>query len=35
MSTVHSEEVVEVRHWTDSLFSFATTRSASFRFRSG
>jgi ferredoxin/flavodoxin---NADP+ reductase len=35
MSTAHGEEVVEVRHWTESLFSFVTTRNASFRFRSG
>jgi ferredoxin--NADP+ reductase len=29
------ESVTAVTHWTDSLFSFRTTRSATFRFRSG
>lgn len=29
------QTVTEVRHWTDKLFSFRTTRSAGFRFRSG
>ena len=29
------ERVLWVRHWTDSLFSFATTRNEAFRFRSG
>ena len=35
MSTVQNEEVIEIHHWTDSLFSFATTRNSAFRFRSG
>jgi len=35
MSNFHLERVVRVRHWTDRLFSFRTTRSASLRFRSG
>ena len=35
MSTVQNEEVIEIHHWTDSLFSFATTRNSGFRFRSG
>ena len=35
MSSIQNEEVMEVRHWTDSLFSFATTRHSAFRFRSG
>jgi ferredoxin--NADP+ reductase len=35
MSTIRSETVTSVRHWTDSLFSFTTTRDAGFRFRSG
>src|SRR5580704_9614372 len=35
MSTLHSEEVTSVRHWTESLFSFTTTRNAGFRFQSG
>jgi ferredoxin--NADP+ reductase len=29
------EEVLEVRHWTDRLFSFRITRPSTFRFRSG
>lgn len=29
------ETVLEVKHWTDRLFSFRITRPASFRFRSG
>ncbi|OYX04630.1 MAG: ferredoxin--NADP(+) reductase [Caulobacter vibrioides] len=29
------EKVLWVKHWTDRLFSFAITRPASFRFRSG
>jgi ferredoxin/flavodoxin---NADP+ reductase len=29
------EDVLWVKHWTDRLFSFAITRPASFRFRSG
>jgi len=33
--SVTAETVVNVRHWTDRLFSFRTTRPASFRFRSG
>lgn len=35
MSTLHSEEVTSVRHWTESLFSFTTTRDAGFRFQNG
>jgi ferredoxin--NADP+ reductase len=31
----HLETVLWVKHWTDRLFSFAITRPASFRFRSG
>ena len=31
----HVERVLWVKHWTDRLFSFAITRPASFRFRSG
>jgi ferredoxin--NADP+ reductase len=35
-STTHNvETVLWVKHWTESLFSFAITRPASFRFRSG
>ena len=35
MSNLNTERVVSVRHWTERLFSFRTTRSASLRFRSG
>ncbi len=34
-SAYFDETVLWVRHWTDSLFSFAVTRPPSFRFRSG
>lgn len=30
-----TEQVLEVRHWNDSLFSFTTTRDRSLRFRNG
>ncbi len=33
--TVTQETVLQVRHWTTTLFSFRLTRPASFRFRSG
>lgn len=35
MSAFQIETVVDVRHWTDRLFSFTTTRDPSFRFASG
>lgn len=35
MSNFNQETVLSVHHWTDSLFSFTTTRDPSFRFRSG
>src|SRR5215469_2065727 len=35
MSSFNKEQVLEVRHWTDTLFSFRTTRDAGFRFLSG
>ena len=35
MSAFHQESVLSVRHWTDSLFSFTTTRNPAFRFRNG
>jgi ferredoxin--NADP+ reductase len=35
MSAFHHEKVLSVHHWTDRLFSFRTTRTPSFRFRSG
>lgn len=31
----HQETVLAVRHWTDRLFSFTTTRDAGFRFNNG
>ncbi len=33
--SVTAERVIDVRHWTERLFSFRITRPASFRFRSG
>ena len=35
MSNFNEERVTEVRHWTDRLFSFKTTRNPSFRYRNG
>jgi ferredoxin--NADP+ reductase len=35
MSNFNQESVLSVHHWTDTLFSFTTTRDASFRFRNG
>jgi ferredoxin/flavodoxin---NADP+ reductase len=35
MSAFSSETVTYVRHWTDTLFSFRTTRSPAFRYRNG
>lgn len=35
MSQFDSARVLEVRHWNDTLFSFSTTRSRSFRFECG
>ncbi|WP_374306148.1 ferredoxin--NADP reductase [Methylocella sp.] len=35
MSKHTEEKVLEVRHWTDRLFSFRTTRDQAFRFRNG
>jgi ferredoxin/flavodoxin---NADP+ reductase len=35
MNAFHQESVLSVRHWTESLFSFTTTRDPSFRFRNG
>src|ERR1700747_1503618 len=35
MSNFNQESVLSVHHWTDTLFSFTTTRDPSFRFRSG
>ena len=35
MAAISEEQVLEVRHWTDRLFSFRTTRNAAFRFTNG
>lgn len=35
MSNFNEERVISVHHWTDTLFSFRTTRDPSFRFRNG
>jgi len=35
MSNLRTETVLNVRHWTDGLFSFRTTRDAGFRFLNG
>jgi ferredoxin--NADP+ reductase len=35
MSAFNREQVMAVRHWTDSLFSFTTTRDPAFRFLNG
>jgi ferredoxin--NADP+ reductase len=35
MSALNVETVTSVHHWTDTLFSFRTTRSSQFRYRNG
>lgn len=35
MSAISSQIVTDVRHWTDTLFSFRTTRDRGFRYRNG
>lgn len=35
MSNFFEEHVLSVHHWTDTLFSFTTTRDTGFRFRTG
>lgn len=35
MSNLREEAVLSVRHWTDTLFSFTTTRDPTFRFDNG
>ena len=35
MSNLMEERVLSVHHWTDTLFSFRTTRDTTFRFRNG
>ena len=34
-TTTDTQTVTQVRHWTDRLFSFKTTRNAGFRFKNG
>ena len=35
MSNFYEERVLSVHHWTDTLFSFTTTRDSTFRFKNG
>ena len=35
MSAFYQERVIDVQHWTDTLFSFSTTRHPGFRFQNG
>ena len=35
MAALVEEHVTEITHWNDTLFSFKTTRSDSFRFANG
>ncbi len=35
MATINTETVLDVRHWTDTLFSFTATRDPAFRFSNG
>ncbi len=35
MSALFEERVLDVRHWTDALFSFKTTRDGACRFKNG
>ncbi len=35
MTEVHKEKVIEVHHWSDTLFTIKTTRDRSLRFRNG
>ena len=35
MSAFNQEQVIDVHHWTDTLFSFKTTRDPGFRFQNG
>ena len=35
MASLRTEQVLSVNHWSDSLFSFKTTRDPAFRFESG
>lgn len=35
MAALHTETVIDVRHWNDRLFSFRTTRGSTLRFENG
>ncbi len=35
MTEVHREKVIDVHHWSDTLFTIKTTRDRSLRFRNG
>ena len=35
MAALNKEQVLSVHHWTDTLFSFKTSRDSSFRFENG
>ncbi len=35
MSAFYQEQVIDVQHWTDTLFSFTATRDPGFRFQNG
>lgn len=35
MTEIHKEKVIDVHHWTDTLFTIKTTRDPSLRFRNG
>ena len=35
MAAIAQEQVLSVHHWTDTLFSFTTTRNAGLRFKNG
>ena len=35
MANLGTEQVLSVRHWNDTLFSFTTTRSRELRFENG
>ena len=35
MTEIHTEQVIDVHHWSDTLFTIKTTRDCSYRFRNG
>ncbi|MDD9875599.1 MAG: ferredoxin--NADP reductase, partial [Gammaproteobacteria bacterium] len=35
MADAHTETVIEVHHWSDTLFTIKTTRAPGMRFRNG